>query len=551
MSFTTAHRTLFRLSIVAFLGLVITFFLLNGRPLHLPGSWSPSSWGYVPSSYDWAHRAPKYPIDPSDMTPPPSGPPLQLRRIQHDFSGDPKNEKRQKEQAQRKESVRNALRKTWESYREYAWGHDELKPLSLKGSDTFSGWGATLVDTLDTLWIMGLKREFSEAVQAVGVINWDESTSSTCSVFETNIRFLGGLLSAYELSGEETLLKKAVELGHMLYAAFDTPNHLPVGTLDFYDAKNGRLVASPRTSLATVGTLSMEFTRLSQLTGDPKFFSAIDRIKLGLADSQDKTKLPGLWPTHFNLQHGFGVDSPLFTMGAAADSGYEYLPKMYALLGGLDETYGEMHKKSMETAKKHILFRPMLPDSESEPAPDILFSGNIEIKDHDVELTPDVQHLACFAGGHFALGGKLLGLEEHVKIGEQLARGCAWAYSVLPTGIMPEISRIIPCETPDLGRCEWNETTWEKLGNKRFPKGFHSMRDPRYLLRPEAVESIFLLYRMTGKKEFQDAAWDMFSAIKKSTETTFAYSAIEDVLTTESTTKTDSLEVCLTPYPDP
>ncbi len=208
-----------------------------------------------------------------------------------------------------------------------------------------------------------------------------------------------------------------------------------------------------------------------------------------------------------------------------------------------------MYKKAMDTAVKHLLYRPMLPQNE-----DILFSGSVVVKGEDtIELTAESQHLACFTGGMFALGGKLFDIQEHIDIGDKLARGCAWAYAAFPTGVMPEISEFVPCDTPDLGPCPWNRTRWESSKSKKdgnLPPGFTAMHSSRYLLRPEAIESLFILYRITGNRDLLDMAWTMFQAIKKSTETPFAFSAISDVNTRGPTDKMDSMEVgrCTIPF---
>ncbi|OIW24123.1 glycoside hydrolase family 47 protein [Coniochaeta ligniaria NRRL 30616] len=496
------------------------------------------------SRVDWGNRLMRYPIAHESFVHPPQGAPYQLPRIQHDFSRNPKDETREETLAVRRDSIRDAVKKSWAGYRRYAWGYDELRPLSQSRVDTYGGWGVTLVDSLDTLWIMGLEDEFREAVQAIALLDWNDRTTRSCSLFETNIRYLGGLLSAYDLSGERILLSKALDLGNMLYAAFDTPNHLPANILDFGKAKTGRLVPDIRESFAAMATLSLEFTRLSQLTGDPKFYTVIDGIKHELNRTQDATRLPGMWPIYVNLKKDFVVDGSTFTLGAQADSGYEYLPKMYALLGGLDETYATMHKKAMETARKHLLFRAMIPE---EGRPDVLFSGTTLVTGKEgrtVELIPRLQHLGCFAGGHFALGGKLFGLEGHVEIGELLARGCAWAYGALPSGIMPELSTLVPCKTAGLAQCEWDEERWRKKKEPKaqeLPRGFRQIRDPRYLLRPEAIESLFVLYRVTGKRELQDMAWDMFQAIKNATETSYGFASVDDVRVVPPV-KLDSME---------
>ncbi|KAK4128095.1 glycoside hydrolase family 47 protein [Parathielavia appendiculata] len=550
MAMLTVQRKFQRLTLVAAVFLA-AYVLLNRTTLYPRDAAHWRNWEYMPTSFDWRNRPQAHPVNESTMTRLPEGKPRQLLAIQYLFSHDGLTEAHNKTQRARRDAVRAAARRSWATYRNHAWGRDEVAPQQLVGKDTFAGWGATLVDSLDTLWIMGMEEDFRDAVRHVASIDWNNATSRQCSLFETNIRYLGGLLSAYDLSQERVLLDKAIELGDMLYAGFDTPNHMPANSFHFNSAKEGKLGASRHEASAAAGSLSLEFTRLSQLTGDPKYYHAIDGVKKALERTQNKTSLPGMWPVFVDLQNDFFTPGTSFSLGAAADSAYEYLSKMHALLGGLDPTYERLHTKAMATAQKHVLFRPMLPDFSPTPTPDILFSGTVLSNGKIIELRPEVQHLGCFAGGMFALGGRLFGREDHVRIGEQLARGCAWAYDSFPTGIMPEVSVIIPCEKDaaqreddNLAPCAWNETRWMEHGERvvHLPKPFSAVLDPRYMLRPEAIESVFILYRITGKTDLLDTAWRMFESIKKATRTKFAHSAITDVLTTGYTTKTDEME---------
>jgi mannosyl-oligosaccharide alpha-1,2-mannosidase len=142
----------------------------------------------------------------------------------------------------------------------------------------------------------------------------------------------------------------------------------------------------------------------------------------------------------------------------------------------------------------------------------------------------------------YALSGRLFDRKDHVDLGERLARGCSYAYAAFPTGIMPEIFNMFPCESLD--GCEWDQEKWDKLGDSRLPKGFKNVRDPSYMLRPEAIESVFLLYRITGKLEFRDAAWDMFQSIQNATETELGNAKIDDVTVDgRAPEKRDSMEV--------
>ena len=119
----------------------------------------------------------------------------------------------------RADLVKESMRHVWKNYRKYAWGHDELQPLSGKGRDNWGGIGMTLIDSLDTLWVMDMKEEFEEAVQWLDQ-NWELNSNFTISVFEFTIRIIGGLLSAFYLSGDERLKRKAILAGDLVMAAF-------------------------------------------------------------------------------------------------------------------------------------------------------------------------------------------------------------------------------------------------------------------------------------------------------------------------------------------
>ena len=489
----------------------------------------------VRSGFDWGSF--EHYHSPKSYASLPSGQPRQLRRIQHRFSRTSRS--LDSNNVKRRHAVKAAFQRCWRSYRELAWTRDELKPLSGGGKDTYGGWAATMIDSLDTLWIMDLKKDFYEGVEAVASLDWANTTAKEVNLFETTIRHLGGLLSAYDLSKDPVLIEKAIELGDMLYAGFDTPNRMPPFWLNFEQAKMGQLVADSHEPSATPGSLSMEFTRLSQLTGDPKYYDAISRITDLLVHNQNQTKLPGMFPMFFNMERGIVTEDNSFSLGALSDSIYEYFPKMYALLGGLESVYETLYRESMETVTKYLLFRPMTPDDE-----DILFAGTVHV-DPGIRLDTAGQHLTCFAGGMSALGGRLFDIQEHVEIGARLARGCAWAYKAFPSGIMPEIFGMVTCDT--LAGCEWDEAKWksevakDEQGHDRVPKGFRHARDPSYILRPEAIESVFLLYRMTGDETLRETAWDMFQAIQRATETPLCNAAIDDVTATQPKQR-DSME---------
>ncbi|KAF2196464.1 class I alpha-mannosidase [Delitschia confertaspora ATCC 74209] len=497
----------------------------------------------VKGSYDWR----KAPINHTlaSYIPLPTGTPRKLPKVQFEFPSESSSYRTLREK--RRVAVRNEFLRSWNSYKAVAWGRDELAPVSYEGIDTFGGWGATLVDSLDTLWIMGLKDDFYQAVEAVAQIDFGKSDSYAISVFETTIRYLGGLLSAYDLSGEKVLLEKAIQLGEMLYRSFDNPSHMPLDRLPIEAAKTGSgFVAESSISFAAVGSLTMEFVRLAQITQENKYYDAVARITTWLDHSQSNTTLPGMFPIWMDTYYMNMSTDRSYTLGAMADSSYEYFPKTFALLGGLEPVYEKLYKDSAVVIDKHMLFRPMLPDNA-----DILYSGDLRVRKHNtVVLDPEFQHLTCFIGGYFALAGKLFSNPHHVDLGRKLTDGCIYAYAAMPTGIMPEIFDVVACE--ERANCPWNQPLYEEevlkrasskynndaqaaISELKLPLGFTALRDKRYLLRPEAIESVFLLYRITGEAAYMDHAWDMFTSIRKYSSTPFGNGQVNDITDTQVT----------------
>ncbi len=481
----------------------------------------------VESSFDWSGISFRY--HPGDLVRLPAGtpdiiPPIQYRFGRESFADAAIREARRRE-------VRRVFQDDWQAYRQYAWMKDALKPVSGGYSDQFSGWAATLVDSLDTLWIMGLKDEFNEAVNAAAGIDFGQSASTRVNIFETNIRYLGGLVAAYDLSKRDILLVKAKELGDMLYAAFNTENRMPVDFMDFERAKTGRgLEVEPLVASASPGTLSLEMTRLSQLTGEPQYYDAIAKVTDLFYRGQNQTRLPGMWPASVSMRTEDVVTGQQFTLAGSADSLYEYLPKMHALLGGLDPKYEMLTKGFMETAKQTLLFRPMLPGNES-----ILIAGSGWVDDDgDFHRDEESEHLACYLGGVYGIAGKMFRNPEYVEIGAKLTLGCVYTYRAFPTGMAPERWNMIACNPDE--QCVWDVERVTNATKKRaewkphLPPGFTTAKDARYILRPEAIESVFIMYRITGNRAYMDLGWDMFAAITNGTRTALGtHAAILDV----------------------
>ncbi|KAM3544710.1 hypothetical protein ARSEF1564_002439 [Beauveria bassiana] len=467
-----------------------------------------------------------------------------LPAVQFKFDDETDDDKRTR--LERRDAVKKAFERCWTSYKDRAWLHDELKPVSGGFKDTFGGWAATLVDALDTMWIMDMRDEFEEAVAAVDKdISFASSSSgNVISLFETNIRYLGGLVSAYDLSGDARLKRKATDAGDMILKAFDTPNHMPVGQWNIKEAAENRNQTAPSTtSLAEIGTLVLELTRLSLITGDARYHDVTQHISDLLDASQMKTKLPGLWSISVDPSQALFDAGSSYSMGGGADSAYEYFPKMMALLDNLDPMYERLYKRSMAATQEHLIYRPMVPGDA-----DILMTGNARSKDAtsgQSTLEAVTEHLTCFAGGMYALGGRLTSNDSDVDIGRRLADGCVWAYNATRSGVMGERLLGVPCD--DKVHCAWNETAWRKavgddvVDDKLPPKGMAKIMSKEYILRPEAIESVFIMYRVTGDKEWQEKAWAMWQAIDGLTKTDLANSAVDNVDSSDAR-KQDSME---------
>jgi mannosyl-oligosaccharide alpha-1,2-mannosidase len=404
---------------------------------------------------------------------------------------------------QRRTKVREAMKFAYNMYEKYANGHDELKPVSATYKDWVQGGMAmTIVDALDTLYIMGLKDEFKRGRDYIAnKLPAFNSIHSTVSVFETNIRMVGGFLSAYDLSKDTVFLQKAKEMGDLLANAFDE------GTGMF--AKSVNLATGQKNGLGSVvlsevGTMQLEFRRLSQLTGDDKYDRMATRV---MKELKDNGPSDGLFPTTY-MPHSKRFSGTV-TMGGLGDSFFEYLLKQWLLTGKTDNMYLEMYQRSL-----HGIMTKMVDNFDNADPPVSFiaeYSGGRKI--------PRVGHLACFAAGMLALGeangvsdrapsNMKVDSKEVMKVAEQFTTACVKSYQMTTTGIGPEGFQY--------------SSTGQISGS-----GY-------YILRPETVESLFVLYRITGNKKYQDWAWELFSNIETHCRVKYGYSGLHDVYRAQS-----------------
>ncbi|KAM6975301.1 endoplasmic reticulum mannosyl-oligosaccharide 1,2-alpha-mannosidase isoform 3-T3 [Tautogolabrus adspersus] len=414
-----------------------------------------------PSANDKEAAAPPAPVNPADAVP------LEVSTGPVD----------------RLEAVRDAFRHAWKGYKSYAWGHDELKPISKSFGEWF-GLGLTLIDSLDTMWILGLKEEFAEAKNWVdNELNFNKNVD--VNLFETTIRVLGGLLSAYHLSGDQLFFEKAKDLGSRLMPAFKTPSKIP-----FSDVNIGKGTAHPPrwttdSTLAEVTSIQLEFRELSRLTQDPQYQDVANEV-MRLVH-----KLPGkhdgLVPMFINTNSGQFSHKGVLTLGARADSYYEYLLKQWIQGGKTEEDLLEDYLQAIEGVKKHLV-RQTGPNR-------LTFVGELN---HN-RFNPKMDHLVCFLPGTLALGVHNGLPEDHMDLAVNLMETCHQMYTQMETGLSPEIVHFSL-----------------QIGDGRDI--IVKPADRHNLLRPETVESLFYMYRFTKDTKYRDWGWDILQSFNNYTK---------------------------------
>ncbi|HEY0180172.1 MAG TPA: GH92 family glycosyl hydrolase, partial [Dokdonella sp.] len=240
--------------------------------------------------------------------------------------------------------VRQELLHAWNAYRRYAWGHDDLAPLSRAPHD----WYAkpllmTPIDALDTLVLMGLADE-ADAARELIATKLDLDQDVYVKNFEITIRLLGGLLSGYQATGDVRLLREAEELGTRLLPAFDSPTGLPYVEVNLHTGKT----RGTRTNPAETGTLLLEFGTLAKLTGKPEFYA---KAKRALVETWKRRSALGLVGAEIDVETGRWTDTESSVAGGI-DSYYEYLWKCWRLFG--DEDCRAMWQPSIAAANRHL-----------------------------------------------------------------------------------------------------------------------------------------------------------------------------------------------------
>lgn len=328
------------------------------------------------------------------------------------------------------------------------------------------------------------------------------------SMFEANIRIVGGLLSAFALSGDGRFVSKAYDMASRFLANFETV--FPDNSVDLMKRltmSDAQIRATPKAfegeravNIAQAGTLSLEFAYLSHIIKDPVF----KERALGVIEalSQMSTTKPGLYPITI-FPHLKAQPDDFYTVGGMGDSFYEYLFKYWVMTNKKDEMHLKMWNAAVNGIKEHLI--------------QVRNRRSYIVQLHRGEPEPVMEHLACYLPGTLALAAYHQGNDDLLALAADLTDTCYQMYHRQAKGISPE-----KCKVPGL----------EPVEDQKH-----------YLLRPEVVESIFLMWRVTRDIKYRQWGYEIALAIEKHCKISGGgYAGLADVSNTNNLAFNDRQE---------
>jgi len=369
----------------------------------------------------------------------------------------------------------------WNGYLAHARGYDALKPLSRTGRNWY---GASLVmtpvDAFDTMLLMEMEDEAAEAkAMILEDLSFDHDVP--VQVFEMTIRLLGGLLTAYQMDGDPRLLGLATDLADRMLPAFESATGMPYVRVNLRTGEKIQAVNNP----AEIGTLMLEFGALSRMTGDPRYY---DAAKAGIRAVFDRRSELGLVGTTLDVESGEWQNTSSHLSGRI-DSYYEYLLKAWLLFG--DRDFLDMWEASIDPVNLYL----------TDEVDGRLWYGQTDMHT-GLRTATRFGALDAFWPGVLALGGDL----------ERAERLMASVYLMWTAfDVEPE---------------QMDYATMEVVHGG-------------YPLRPEALESAYILYTLTGDARYKAMGWDIFQRIVRWCRNEVGYAHLRDVRTKE---KADDME---------
>ena len=394
----------------------------------------------------------------------------------------------------------------YDNYMKHAFPLDELNPIDCNGrgpdyahpdniniNDVLGDYSLTLVDALDTLAIVGNHTEFKRAVKLI-VDNVDFDKSNVVQVFEANIRLLGGLLSAHLLIEDpnfpnltpdwylDDLLGLAHDLADRLLPAFEqTATGLPFPRVNL---KNG-LPEDGRTTTCTagIGSLSLEFILLSRLINDPIYEIYVRRAVKNLFKYRNKAT--GLLGNVIDINTGEWLGK-VSGLGAGIDSFYEILLKSFIMFGNEEDK--QMFEQSYASIKQFM--RRGRPQCNQGSGLHPLYV-NVEMESGDTATSWVDSLQASFPGLQVLYG----------DVDEAICHHALYYSMWRKYGCLPE-------------RYNWK---LDAPDVKFYP------------LRPELMESTYLLYRATKNPFYLHVGKDILYSLNNNTRALCGYATVHDV----------------------
>jgi len=374
------------------------------------------------------------------------------------------------------EQVRSETLRSWNAYKQYAWGHDVLLPISKSSKDWYEqSLHISPIDAYSTLKLMGFEEEAKEIEMFVSdSISFDIDID--VKIFEVNIRILGGLLAMYELTQNEKILKQAEDFGSRMLKAFDSETGIPYYWVNLKTGEpRGNVV-----NVAEAGSYTFEMGILSYYTGNQAFYQAAKRATKAVFDRRSEIGLIG---EIIDVKTGEWVKSNNTHIGAGVDSYYEYMYKSVLLLQ--DPELRNIWDASMSAVQKYI----------PEEFEGRLWYGHVD-KDTGEKTKSQVTLYDAFFPSILALSG-------NIEQAERLHTTWDWLWNQY--GLEPMIYNY-----------KEKKPTW-----------------PVYDLNPEIIESAYYLYHYTGDEKYKKRAEKYWDDIVKYCRTEVAFTQVKDVQTME------------------
>lgn len=403
---------------------------------------------------------------------------------------------------ERKESVKSAVAHAWRNYKKYAWGKDYLRPVSKDGEDGMFHLGQTIIDSIGTLHIMGFTEFTKDALEWIKENVVLFKGHNDVSFFEIVIRYLGGLLEIFHLSGDQMFAEKARDLGVLLSQCFGNPSSIPFTRIDLgkrvCKLQGGcRKHKDCNVNTAEVATVQLELRQLSVVTGDYLFFGMANGTSNKLLAAAPAN---GMVPPHINTYTGEFVGNN-YHLGPGIDSYYEYILKQWIQSGKKADRFKDEYNKAVFSISNMLISK----------------TKNFTLLGKQGEFFDDeMEHLSCFVPGMLALGYHHGLPKWHLTLSQHLMRSCYYMAISQPTGLAPEAAYF----------------DYDHL----YPTNSQNV------LRPEIAESLLILYRVTGDKTYRDWGWEIFRGFERSSRMCSGYSGLLDTQSTNHKYRIDRME---------